>query len=60
MNDIPDSVIPTVERALADPLSFEVCFNLLGWTLAFTGESLATLISEEDALKIISAIKEKK
>lgn len=57
MNDLE---IPTVERALADPLSFEVSFNLLGWTLSFAGEGLATCISEEDAMKIISAIKEKK
>lgn len=53
-----EQTIPTVEAAIASPADFEVHYNILGWGLSECDSKLTLLITEEQAQKVIAAIKE--
>tara|TARA_R110000868_G_scaffold40556_3_gene139842 strand:+ start:453 stop:656 length:204 start_codon:yes stop_codon:yes gene_type:complete len=48
--------LAAVEDALAKPLDFQVSFDLLGWSLRYTDSDYSTLISADDAVRVVLAI----
>lgn len=50
-----EGLIATVDAALKDADSYVVEHNLLGWGLRHMDSSFTTLISQADALRIITA-----
>lgn len=49
--------IPDLADALSTPDRYEVSFNWLGWTLRFEEGGMELVISEQDAHRVIDAIK---